>query len=182
MNKERETMETHLMEYLSTLLLNLLLRKEGLEKSEEIKEEILMTLINLMEYEMKAVRSYAHGALYPLLSRKSFRDKAKEYGMEENIEYLISNDPPPEFLNQLRYLQEKLRMEEDCPEEDDDEDGNDIDEIVDEEIDDYYEDETSLMGSLQGEDLLMKKYALTGPEAIAQLNAVREEVDNSLRR
>jgi hypothetical protein len=81
MSKERESMETYLMEFMSTLLLNLLLRKEGLDKSEEIKEEILKTLIDLMEYESTEVRSYAHGALYPLLSRKVFRDKAKEYGM-----------------------------------------------------------------------------------------------------
>lgn len=47
-----------------------------------------------MWYEVIDVRSYIHGALYPLLSRKSFREKAKEYGMEETIKYLMDNSPP----------------------------------------------------------------------------------------
>ena len=35
---------------------------------------------------------------------------------------------------------------------------------------------------LSGEELLMKKYSLTGPDAIKQMNFVREEVDVTLKK
>lgn len=40
------------MQYSLATIINLLLKKEGLKKSEEIKEEILTTLIDLMEIDV----------------------------------------------------------------------------------------------------------------------------------
>ncbi len=40
-----------------------------------------MTLINLMEIENSQVKNFVHASLYPLLARKSFREKALEFGM-----------------------------------------------------------------------------------------------------
>jgi hypothetical protein len=37
----------------------------------------MMALINLIECENMSVRSYVHGSLYPLLSHRAFREKAK---------------------------------------------------------------------------------------------------------
>lgn len=42
-----------------------------------------------MEVESTEVREYVHGTLYPLFSRKIFREKAKQYGMEDIIKYQL---------------------------------------------------------------------------------------------
>lgn len=47
--KDRETMPPHYLEYLTALLVNILLHKEGPKKAEEIKSEIMINLINLIE-------------------------------------------------------------------------------------------------------------------------------------
>ncbi len=46
--RERETLPAHYLEYLVALLINILLHKEGPKKAEEIKGDIMMTLINLI--------------------------------------------------------------------------------------------------------------------------------------
>lgn len=77
LEKERETIQSHYLEFLVALLVNILLHKEGPKKAEEIKGEIINALINLIECDNENVRSYVHASLYPLLSHKSFREKAK---------------------------------------------------------------------------------------------------------
>lgn len=42
-----------------------------------------------MEIEILEIRNYVHGAIYPLFYKKVFRDKAKEYGLEANIKFLL---------------------------------------------------------------------------------------------
>lgn len=66
-----------------------------------------------MEFDSTEVREYVHGTLYPLFSKKVFRDKAKEYGMEENIKYLLSNTDVESLIHQLNYLKAQLMREDD---------------------------------------------------------------------
>lgn len=89
---ERETIQPHFLEYLVALLINILLHKEGPKKAEEIKGDIMTTLINLIECENMGIRSLIHGSLYPLLCHEAFREKAKEYGLLENIKFLLENN------------------------------------------------------------------------------------------
>jgi hypothetical protein len=106
--RERETLPAHYLEYLVALLINILLHKEGPRKAEEIKGDIMMTLINLIECENMSIRSLIHGSLYPLLCHRAFREKAKEFGLLENIKFLLENNKSEEHENQLIYLKEKL--------------------------------------------------------------------------
>lgn len=61
------------------------------------------------------VRSYVHASLYPLLSHRCFREKAKEYGLLDNIKFLLENKQSTEHNHQLIYLQKKLENDEDDP-------------------------------------------------------------------
>lgn len=90
--RERETLPAHYLEYLVALLINILLHKEGPRKAEEIKGQIMMTLINLIECDNMSIRSLIHGSLYPLLCHRAFREKAKEFGLLENIKFLLENN------------------------------------------------------------------------------------------
>jgi uncharacterized protein YdiU (UPF0061 family) len=73
LDEERDTMNKFMMEYTSALLVNLILARKGLDKAEEIKSKILMTLINLMETDSTEVKQFIQAALYALLERKVFR-------------------------------------------------------------------------------------------------------------
>ena len=63
-----------------------------------------MALVNLIESDNINVRSFVHASLYPLLSHKSFRDKAKEFGLLDNITVLLENKESSEHNHQLIYL------------------------------------------------------------------------------
>lgn len=58
-----------------------------------------------MEVESTEVREYVHGTLYPLFSRKVFREKAKQYGMEDIIKYQLEFTGVESLVHQLNYLQ-----------------------------------------------------------------------------
>lgn len=63
-----------------------------------------------------------HGALYPLFSKKVFRDKAKEYGLEENIKFLLENTSAESLVHQLNYLEKQLMRDDDSEEEEEEND------------------------------------------------------------
>lgn len=65
-----------------------------------------------MEVEVISIRGYVHGALYPLFSKKVFRDKAKEYGLEENIKFLLKNTKAESLVHQLNYLEKQLMRDD----------------------------------------------------------------------
>lgn len=77
LENKREVINPQFLEFSVALLVNILLHKDGPKKAEEIKGEIILALINLIESDNINVRSFVHASLYPLLSHKSFRDKAK---------------------------------------------------------------------------------------------------------
>lgn len=60
-------------------------------------------------------------------------------------------------------------------EENDNEEEEDMDEIYDEEFGEDFDFQVQLEsgGGLSGEELLMKMYPLTGPDAIRQMNIIR---------
>lgn len=89
LDKKRDVINPQFLEYYVALLVNILLHKEGQKKAEEIKGDIILALINLIESDDTNVRSYVNACLYPLLSHKSFRDKAKEFGLLDNITFLL---------------------------------------------------------------------------------------------
>ncbi len=93
--------------------------------------------------------------------------------MQANIKYLLENNPTLEVQHQLGYVYNRLMMEGDLEEVKDDEPQYDQinDEQIGEEAQLIHEEINS---SLSGELLLMKKYSLTGPDAIKQIANARE--------
>lgn len=71
--------------------MNLSFRKEGLDKCEEIRDELMSNLIELLEHKNKDIQSYINGTLYRVLSRKYFREKAREHGLADIIDYQIKS-------------------------------------------------------------------------------------------
>ena len=134
-----------------------------------------------MEVESTEVREYVHGTLYPLFSKKAFREKAKEYGMEDIIKYQLETTEVESLIHQLNYLQKQLLRQDDEEdgenegEKDGDKEGQqDTDDICDEEYGEDFEIQSDgISRGLTGQDLLFKKYSLTGPDAISQLNTIK---------
>jgi hypothetical protein len=67
-------------------------------------------------------------------------------------------------------------MREDDEKEEENDDNEDVDEIFDEEFgEDFdFEGDMDYGEGLTGEELLIKKYSLTGPDAVKQLSMLRE--------
>lgn len=142
--------------------MNLSLNEEGLKKCEEIREDVLKNLIELLEHESPDVRAFASGALFAVLSLKSFRIKAREYGLSDIISYLKQSSPE-EFLVQLDYLEKLVKLGDDEQDQEDEEaeSDSDFDDIIDEPLGDElngndYTETVQTNGKLAGESLLIK--------------------------
>lgn len=146
-----------------------------------------MTLINLIECQNMEIRSLIHGCLYPLLNHQIFRNKAKEFGLLENIKFLLENKQTEQHQNQLSYLKGKLEKDQDEPQIEEQkqqsEDDYDTDQFFSDEYKEEIEDypEISISG-IKGEELLMKQFALLGPESLTQRSVIQDKVTETLKR
>jgi LisH domain-containing protein ARMC9 len=70
--------------------MNLSLRSNGKDKCEDPEIGLLSVLNDLVEHEDLQVRTYVNGTLYSIFTRKKLREEAKEIGMPEVLQYLMS--------------------------------------------------------------------------------------------
>ena len=70
--------------------MNLSLRSSGKDKCEDPEIELLKVLNNLVEHDNLQVRTYVNGTLYSIFTRAKLREEAKELGMPDVLEYLMS--------------------------------------------------------------------------------------------
>ena len=140
------------LEYSAALLMNLSLRTPGKAVCEQV--DILELLKKLIVHRNPNVRTYINGTLYSILTKDTFKQKAREMGFESLLEKLYQ-DSDEAFRNQIFYILEQMKCEyeDSCyseEEAEDDEPPAEEESISDEEDAEDLLDYSGLLG----EDLL----------------------------
>lgn len=72
-----DSLDDHILEDLTDLLMNLTLRKEGKIACQNPKLNALKILISLLEKHNPQIQTHVNGTLYSLLNSATIRDEAK---------------------------------------------------------------------------------------------------------
>ena len=205
LKNELNTLSDYTLEYSTALLMNLSLRKNGKDKCEDPKLELLHVLNELLEHENDQVRTYVNGTLYSIFRRKSLRDQAKDLGMVDVLNYLANNCGPNEdyLKRQIQYIVGQLNLDEnengDSSDEESDEEGDEEEEDVEGEND--YEEELegkksvkelinidegdyddTISGVVVGEDWLMSEFLAPTSDAMRQTTTIRSKMEEDKKQ
>ena len=136
---EMNTLSDSTIEYGLALLLNLSLNKNGRNKFEEDSERTIQVLIHYLNKDNSVqIQTSINGALYSLLRKKSLKEAARKFGLEN----IIQNTDMSNQVNQkqINYILEELRSEDENKDIDEnfDEDPNGVDENEGNNVDDEY--------------------------------------------
>ena len=75
--KTSNELDQYTLEYITALLMNLVLRTEGKKVSHDPKLEMVKTLIPLLSIESEQIRTHVNGTLYAILTTRAMRQEAK---------------------------------------------------------------------------------------------------------
>jgi hypothetical protein len=89
------------------ILMNLCLRSQGIKECTKDPSFSLTILNLLMESENNQIKTYVNGLLYSLFGDKAMRIRAREVGMEEQLNYMkeVSDD---QLKIQIDFVIQKL--------------------------------------------------------------------------
>ncbi len=201
---ETESLSDYSIEYATALLMNLSLRAAGKDKCEDPEIELLKVLNDLVEHENLQVRTYVNGTLYSIFTRKKLREEAKELGMFEVLQYLMTQSDD-QFKRQIQYILDQLNTqgegnqneelegtqsgagnpdedeEEDFDEEEDEEDDEEEEDIVEEE-DGEFNDIIDEQGIMVGEDWLVSEFIASQDEAVGQNKTIAMLLEQERQR
>ena len=207
LKNELNTLSDYTLEYSTALLMNLSLRKNGKDKWEDPKLELLHVLNELLEHENDQVRTYVNGTLYSIFRRKSLRDQAKELGMVDVLNYLAQNWGSNEdyLKRQIQYIIGQLNLEDnengDSSDEESDEEGDEEEEDIEGEND--YEEELegrsihytgfyefidegdyddTISGVVIGEEWLMSEFLAPTSDAMRQTTTIRSKIEEDKKQ
>eukprot|EP00762_Andalucia_godoyi_P004331 ANDGO_05445.mRNA.1 LisH domain-containing protein ARMC9 OS=Pongo abelii GN=ARMC9 PE=2 SV=1 len=184
--KNTENLSEYSVEYATALLMNLALRFDGKRKCDEVGDGLLLTLMDLLEYDNPQVRTYVNGMLYSILTVGSIRERARGLGLGDLLSLLMDRGDDHQ-QQQLEYVLQQLELEDkNAPTEnqeqyDDDDDAADDtaedSELVREgEYDEFDDDEDETLqpvaDEVQGEELL-KEFAGTSVSRVNSTVSVR---------
>ena len=199
---EMNTLSESTIEYGLALLMNLSLNKNGRNKFEEDSERTIQILIHYLNKDNNVqVQTSINGALYSLLRKKSLKEAAKKFGIENIIQN--SNITYPVNQRQISYILKELESDNDNSAQDldgnFDEDPNAVDEdneIIN--VDDEYAEMDSIDEKMikmhhkyisdfiirndnQNEEEIMKiqKYIQYNPNMLYSDNKVKVENDKN---
>ena len=155
-------MNNNAIEYLTALLMNLSLRRSGKMKCEDRQMDILQVLNMYIEHENIQVRTHINGTLYSILTRNALKERAKELGMPEMLEYLMTNSQDP-IKRQIKYILDQLsNIADDNDNQEENEDPVEYDEDEDFATEVETEPDQEILNAkiLYGEELLNKEFSI----------------------
>jgi hypothetical protein len=156
-------LQDYSLEYVTALLMNLSLRTTGKVAAAECKPDIVTTLADLMECDNTQVRHYVNGTVYSLLSRKNFRERAREMRLDETLSKIMKR-ATGEFARQAKFILDQIissSPEGESDDEDDDDDGGSTSLQPDEIAEDaQLLENVANTNALSGEGLLCGNYLI----------------------
>lgn len=149
-------------------------------------------LIQLIDSQNTHIKDYVNGTLYLLLTSKLMQQQARKCKLVELVSELLESKPDDVCCPQYNYILKRLTGEE----EEMGEDENDSEDEEECEIQDLEDEEDSPLSEssasseyidgefdyLNGEEFLMKEYALLGPEAVREQMLTRSVLDQTSKR
>jgi hypothetical protein len=162
MRKEISAVDEEMIEFCSGILMNLSVRSSAKLKFEEVKNEVIPTIIKYLNYKNDLVVKYTFCLLYTLMGYKTFREIAKKSGIEKVLKGLRKTYGN----NEIKAILDQVQSENDA-------DSSLVSDIEAEDIivtDDDLDDIITDPRVMKGNELLRSRYShkIQQPEKLAE--------------
>lgn len=149
-----------------------------------------MTLvIEQMGSDNENIRNYVNGTIFLLLTSPTIKQEALRQQLDQVVTQYIESRPDDLCIQQFHYILSRLGSE--APEdghdsEEDEEEEEEVEGYEDEEYESVSEssseEDADDLEIAKGDDLLVKNYALVGPEAVKEHILTRSVLDETSKR
>lgn len=182
---EGQDISVFTLQFLTAMMMNLSLTKSSQSDFEMHKTELITIIIEHMTSENTQVRDYINGSIYLLLLSKPIKEEAFALKLDEVVNNLLETREEDMAFQQYDYIRKRLEGKEDedlSNDESDEEEGDmeEVEDLEDEEVGSNISSEDYIDGELEianGEEILLKNYALLGPEAMREQVLTRSVLD-----